>query len=58
MTMLDLIEDYLTGNPRLSQAELLDGVRYVRGRGEAPPWWAEVLYEERARRREDREEHP
>jgi hypothetical protein len=56
MTMLDLLEDHLTGNSAFTRQELLDGIRYARGRGEAPAWWAETVYELRAQRREDNEE--
>lgn len=58
MTMLDLIEDHFTEDVwGLLPSELLDGVRFVRGRSEeAPGWWAEVVYELREQRREDRED--
>lgn len=56
MTMLDLIEDWLMGGSEFTPQELLDGVRFVRGRGDAPPWWAETVFELRAQRREEREE--
>ena len=56
MTMLDLVENYLLGDDSLSADEILDGVRFARGRADAPGWWAEVVYELRAQRREDREQ--
>lgn len=65
MTVLDLMEDYLAGDTdcleagrfSLDRSELLHAVRWARGREtDAPPWWAELVYELRAGRREDREE--
>lgn len=52
MTMLDMIEDHFCGHGERTEAELLDGIRYARGRGECPSWWAEVVYELRSGREE------
>jgi hypothetical protein len=58
MTMLDMLEDFLCGEDLspLTPHDLLDGVRFARGRAEAPAWWAEVVYELRSQRREERED--
>jgi hypothetical protein len=56
MTALDLAEDFLTGQSDRTKGEIIDAIRFARGRGECPPWWAEVVFELRAIRREDREE--
>jgi hypothetical protein len=56
MMALDLAEEFLTGDSERTKGEVLDAIRFARGRGECPPWWAEVAFESRAIRREGREE--
>ena len=70
-TVLDLCADFIADGCQplivagvtLGRAELLEAIRWVRGHDElmgapeaAPAWWAQVIYELRAERREDREE--
>jgi hypothetical protein len=70
MTALDLAGDFLEARRPLEIAgvelgadEILAAIRWVRGHDgakgapdAAPPWWAQVVYELREQRREDREE--
>lgn len=53
---LDLAEDYLNDESERTSDEIIEAIRFARGRGECPPWWAEVAFERHAVRREDREE--
>lgn len=66
--MLDLCEDYFdalygagdypsVNGVTLTVDDVIAGIRFVRGRAdEAPGWWAEYVFEERSRHREDQEE--
>lgn len=56
LTALDLAEKFLSGDPDArSKTETLEAVSHALG-GPCPAWWAEHVYEERAIRRENREE--
>lgn len=56
-TALQLALDFLTGEADdLTKAEIVEGIRFALLGGDAPPWWAEVVYEMRAINREYREQ--